>query len=140
MTATEQKTFNISQQGIGPSLTVAGSSIVLSGPMKVDLSLYRGDTARFRVKVRNEDQTDFDTTGALWDADIRLKEGDVTTITSFEITPVPGDPSMIEVFLPSDSSDLISSNCVYDIEMRLSEEVTTLIYGKISVTLDVSRP
>ena len=115
-------------------------ALVLSQPMKVDLSIYKGDSGQFRITVSDNFGSPVDLTGATWDGDIRLKAADTTVITNFDITPVAGDPSSIDVKLPATKSELLISACVYDIEMRRGEEVTTLIYGTIAVTQDVSRP
>lgn len=116
------------------------SSIVLSQPMKVDLSVYRGDSGGFRITVIDPVGMPVDLTGASWDGDIRIKAADTTLVTSFVITPVPGDPASIDISLTADSSELLNGVMVYDIEMREGETVTTLIYGSISVMQDVSRP
>lgn len=115
-------------------------AIVLSQPMKVDLSVYKGDSGQFRITVSDNFGSPVDLTGATWDGDIRVKAIDTTLITSFDITPTPGDISSIDVSLPASKSELLIGSCVYDIEMREGEVVTTLIYGTISVTQDVSRP
>jgi hypothetical protein len=119
--------------------TASSSAIRLSGPLLLNLQVYRGDSGRFRISVLNPDGSPMDLTGATWDADIRLKANDPTTITNFDITPVAGDPSSIDVILTPENSDLLSNNCVYDVEMTLGGEVHTLIYGAITITQDVSR-
>lgn len=142
---TQQRTFSsepkVQAQTVGPSTqAVTPSSIILSGPTKVDLSVYRGDSGRFRVSVTDENDVPIDLTGVTWDADIRLKANDTGALTSFDVTPVLGDPSSIDVSLSAESSMLLNSSCVYDIEMRAGEQVTTIIHGSIIITPDVSRP
>jgi hypothetical protein len=117
----------------------ASSNLMLSGPMKVDLSIYRGDTGSFRITVTDSVGAPVDMTGATWDGDIRTKVGD-PVITNFDIVPVAGDSSSIDVSLTSVKSEMLSGTCVYDIEMRLGTVVSTLIQGTITVTPDVSRP
>jgi hypothetical protein len=103
--------------------------------------VYRGDSGRFRITVTEPDEvTPVDVSLATWDADIRVKPTDTTALTSFDITPVSGDVSSIDVMLPPDKSILLNTNCVYDIEMTLAGKVFTIIGGKITVTQDVSRP
>lgn len=116
------------------------TSIILSQPYKVDLSVYRGDSGGFRITVTDPLGGPVDLTAATWDGDIRTKATDTTLVTSFEITPVAGDMSSVDVSLPAANSELLSGVMVYDIEMREGETVTTLIYGSISVIQDVSRP
>jgi hypothetical protein len=116
------------------------SKITLSKPIKVDIELYRGDSGSFRITVTDEFGGPIDISSATWDADIRLNVSSPTVITNFEIVPVGGDISTIEVVLPPENSELISTPCVYDIEMRMGTAVSTLVYGAITVTADVSRP
>jgi hypothetical protein len=122
-------------------MAVGPSSIKLSEPTKVDISVYRGDSGSFRITV-SEDVvgTPIDISAATWDADIRIKAIDPLTISNFEIVPVSGDTSSVDVVLSPENSELLSATCVYDIEMTLGGEVKTLIYGTITVTQDVSRP
>lgn len=120
--------------------TQMSSVVRLSGPLRIDLQVYRGDSGRFRITVLNPDQSPMDISGATWDADIRLKAESPDVITNFDITPVVGDPSSIDVSLTPENSSLLSNNCVYDVEMTLSPtEVHTLIFGSITLTQDVSR-
>jgi hypothetical protein len=114
-------------------------SITLSQPIKIDLKVYRGDSGRFRVTVRDPSGNPIDISTATFDGDIRVKATDVATITSFDIVPVAGDPASIDVMLSSTNSALLTGPCVYDIEMTLSGLVTTLVTGNIVVTQDVSR-
>ena len=114
--------------------------IKLSGPLNVNISVYRGDSGRFRITVYDIGGDPVDLTGATWDADIRVKASDVDVITNFEVVPVVDDPASVEVILSAENSELLPSTCVYDVEMRQLEEVHTLITGTITVTQDVSRP
>jgi hypothetical protein len=123
--------------GISPRDT--SGSITLSQPIKIDLKVYRGDSGRFRITVRDPSGNPIDISTATFDADIRLKATDATTLTSFDIVPVAGDPASIDVMLSAANSDLLTGPCVYDVEMTLSGLVTTLVTGSIAVTQDVSR-
>jgi hypothetical protein len=114
--------------------------VVLSSPMKVDLQVYRGDTGQFRLSVTDPNGNPVNLSGYTWDGDIRLKAADTAAVTSFTITPVVGDTSSVDVALTALESELLSGTMVYDIEMRKTGVVSTLIYGNITVTQDVSRP
>lgn len=114
--------------------------VTLSGPMKVDLAVYRGDSGQFKITVANTVGLPADLTGATWIGEIRDKTDDAIVVTTFDITPTAGDTASIDVTLPPAKSELLTSTCVYDIEMTLSGTVTTLISGGITVTNDVSRP
>lgn len=115
------------------------STIPLSGPMQVHLSVYRGDSGRFRITVMDIEGNPIDVSAATWDSDIRIKATDEETITSFTIVPVAEDTSSIDVILDATKSRLLTGSCVYDVEMTLNGEVSTLVYGNITVTQDVSR-
>lgn len=118
----------------------APSVVVLSAPTKVDLAAYRGDTGQFRITVTDTGGNPVDLSGSTWDGDIRVKANDPTVVTSFTITPVAGDTSSIDVILSATESELLTpGTLVYDIEMRKVGAVTTLIYGNLVVTQDVSR-
>jgi hypothetical protein len=116
------------------------STLILSSPMKVDLAVYRGDSGQFRITITDPFGVPIDLSTATWDGDIRIKAVDVDPVTTFDIAVAVDDPSAVDVSLPADKSELLSGVLVYDIEMREGESVTTLIYGTISVTQDVSRP
>ena len=144
--ANEQRSFFASPaqqlaptQQVAPSLQAVSSSIILSEPTKVDLDVYRGDSGRFRITVKDSVGAPIDITAATWDSDIRLNSTSPTVITNFDIIPVVGDPSSIDVVLTPENSALLTTNCVYDIEMAVTSTVTTLISGSIKVTQDVSR-
>jgi hypothetical protein len=119
----------------------APTVVVLSAPMKVDLAAYRGDTGQFRITVKDPGGNPVNISTYSWDGDIRLKANDPTVVTSFTITPVVGDTASIDVSLSVAEADLlVPGTLVYDIEMRSSGVVMTLIYGNLTVTQDVSRP
>jgi hypothetical protein len=129
------------QQLAAPSLQVAGTpaSIVLSEPLNVDLAVYRGDSGTFRISVKDAAAAPVNISSATWDADIRSNAASTSVITNFVLTPVGGDTSSIDVVLTAANSELLPSNCVYDVQMTLGGKVTTLVYGDITVTIDVSR-
>jgi hypothetical protein len=117
------------------------SVIILSAPMQVNLAVYRGDSGQFRITVADPGGNPVDMSGATWDGDVRIKATDPDPLVTFDITLVAGDPSSVDVVLTAENSELLTpNNLVYDIEMREGETVSTLIYGTITVTQDVSRP
>ena len=118
----------------------APTIVILSAPMMVNLAVYRGDSGQFRITVTDSVGAPVDISGASWDGDIRVKAADPILIASFDIAVVVGDTSSIDVFLTAEQSKLLIPNTVvYDIEMTEGEYVSTLIYGTINVTQDVSR-
>jgi hypothetical protein len=114
--------------------------VVLSGPLKVDLAVYRGDSGQFKITVSDYLGAPADVSTATWVGEIRDKTDDTIVVTTFDITPTPGDTASVDVKLTPVKSALLNSACVYDIQMTLSGNVTTLVNGAITVTADVSRP
>ena len=116
-------------------------TIKLSSPVKVDLSIYKGDSGRFRITLIPPAESDpVDISAAAFDADIRIEAADPVGISSFEVVPVDGDPASIDIILSATESENLPDHCVYDVEMRVGDEVSTIVYGSITVTQDVSRP
>ncbi len=117
------------------------ATLVLSDPTKADLVVYKGDSGRFRISfVAPEGDPPVDVSAATWDADIRLKANDTEILTSFDIVPVDGDVSSVDVILSAEKSEQLPKSAVYDVEMRLGGEVLTIIYGSVTVKQYVSRP
>ena len=116
-------------------------TIKLSSPVKVDLVVYKGDSGKFRITLIPPAESDpIDISAAAFDADIRMEAAFPDTLTSFEVVPVEDDPASIDIILSAEKSELLYDGCVYDVEMRVGDEVSTIIYGTITVTQDVSRP
>lgn len=136
----EQRSYRRSSFTTEPQAVVASTNVTLSGPMPLDLTVYRGDTGKFRVTVKNEDNSPADLTGATWDADIRSAAGNPIALTAFEVIPVAGDPSSVDVVLDKVNANLLTPGVLYyDVEMTLADEIVTLVAGKLTVTQDVSR-
>jgi hypothetical protein len=117
------------------------AAMCFTQPLLQDLCAYRGDSGRFRVEVTEPDGvTPIDVSAATWDADIRKDEDDVELAGSFVVEPVAGSPSMVDVILTAAvSATLSESPYVWDLEMTMGTEVTTLLAGGLTVTKDVSR-
>lgn len=116
--------------------------MVLTGPTEVDILAYRGDSGRFRITVTdNEDPPNpIDISGMTWDADIREKRNDAEILASFTVEPVSGQPQSVDVILTKENAALLPKKSYYDVEMNNGTSRTTLVYGKIEATEDVSRP
>jgi hypothetical protein len=128
-------------RAVAPYAQTVPSNIALSGPMRVNISVYRGDSGRFRLAIGDSLGAPIDVSTATWDADIRLQADDPSTITEFDVELVTTvtDNNTIDIILDAAKSALLPATCVYDLEMTLAGEVTTLIYGTITTTYDVSR-
>lgn len=116
--------------------------IPLSGPTEADILHYRGDSGQFRLTFTdNEDPPNpIDVSGMAWDADIRLKRNDEDPIAQFEVVPVVGQNNAVDVILTFEEARKLPKKCYYDIEMTDGDDVTTVIYGEIKSSEDVSRP
>jgi len=117
--------------------TVALAPITLSAPVQLDLAIYRGDTGHFQVHLTDSLGQPVDVSTATWDADIRLTADDTTTVGSFVITTV--DSATIDVAVDTALSEVLPPAAVWDLEMTNNGEVKTLLAGKITSTVDVSR-
>jgi hypothetical protein len=115
--------------------------MTLSDPTEVDILVYRGDSGRFRITVTDNETppNPIDISGMTWDADIRLKRNDTTVIASFTIVRVLGETNSIDVVLTKENAALLPKKSYYDVEMSDGTSVTTLVYGQINATEDVSR-
>jgi hypothetical protein len=114
----------------------------LTQPQILELCAYRGDSGRFRVTVTEADgTTPIDISSATWDADIR-KSADATVVAgTFTVVPVAAVTNAVDVILTAAvSATLDDSPYVWDLEMTMGTEVTTLLVGPLVVTKDVSRP
>lgn len=114
------------------------TNVTLSAPLAVDLVVYQGDSGSFRVTITDDLGAPFDVSAATWLAQVRPILSDPPT-TTLDVTPVVGDPSSVDVALSSTKSALITGNSVWDLQMTLAGEVTTLMGGAVRLTKDVSR-
>jgi len=119
-----------------PRPTATLPPIKFSQPQQLDLNIYRGDSGRFRVTVVDDQGLPYDVSDALWDCDIR-PDVDGSLVTSLTVTQV--DPATIDISLSAAQSAALTGNGVWDLEMSLNGEVTTLLVGRVVVTKDVSR-
>jgi hypothetical protein len=124
-------------------IPVRESSVVkkvcFTKPGNIDLCVYRGDSGRIRVRITDADGAPIDVSGATWDCDIRLTADSTTVLCSPDIEPVAGVTNAVDIVLTAADSAVLDDNCVWDLEMTLNGEVTTVLAGKVFVTDDVSR-
>lgn len=115
-------------------------AISFSDPAQLDLTAYRGDSGRIRVTVTDPGGAPVDVTGATWDCDVRVKADDTGVVFSFDVEPVAGETSQVDVVLTTENAALLPPTAVWDLQMTLAGETVTLLTGKVSTTSDVSRP
>ena len=113
------------------------TSVIISDPLPVDLFIYRGDSGRFRVAVTDPAGVPMDVSAATWDCDVRTTHDAVDVIVTFDVNPV--DATTVEVVVDALTSALLIDQSVWDLEMTLAGEVTTLMAGTVHVHKDVSR-
>ncbi len=126
-------------------------AIALSDPAELDLIGYRGDSGTFRVTV-TEGGAPLDVSTATWDCDVRGTP-DGAVLATMTVTPVAGMTNAVDVELTAEQSALVTMPndpdadpaaerppAVWDLEMTLAGETTTLLRGKVTMTPDVSRP
>jgi hypothetical protein len=111
-------------------------NIIVSKPDAADLVLYQGDTGAFRVSV-TDGTNPMDVSGATWRCMIRLSESPTDAIELL-VVPVALDTSSVDVYVEADNAALLTGNGVWDLEMDLSGNITTLLAGRVKVQLDVS--
>ena len=133
---------SISRAALGlplDAMTQMGT-ICFTQPEQLDLCVYRGDSGRLRVTITDADGvTPVDVSAATWDCDIR-ETVDGVQVGAMAVEPVEGTTNVVELVLtPTMSAALDNPPYVWDLEMQLNGEVTTLLAGNVTVTKDVSR-
>ena len=112
---------------------------VLAQPESLDLLMYRGDDGALRVTVTAPDGSPADVSGASWLCHVRAQADAAAILATLTVTPVPGDPSSVDVIV----SDTISRNlppaAVWDLQMTLGTTTQTLLAGSFKTSRDVSR-
>lgn len=130
-----------SQQAVEVAPLANLGEICFTDPARLDLCVYRGDSGRIRVTVTGAGGAPVNISGATWDCDIRKTVDAATTAGSMTVTPVAGITNAVDVTLTAAvSATLNDPPYVWDLEMRISGEVTTILAGDFTVTRDVSRP
>jgi hypothetical protein len=114
------------------------SNVIVSNPGHIDLVVYRGDSGRFKVTVKQSDGTPLDISAATWLCDVKSSPDADKAYTSFEVLPVAGDTSSVEVVISPDASTAIKVPAYWDLQMQAGTEVTTLLSGRVRLTRDVS--
>lgn len=122
-----------------PVRAPASGPVCFTKPGPVDLCVYRGDSGRVRVTVTDAAGLPVDVTTATWDCDFRISASNATVLVSPDIEPVPGVTNAVDIVLTATDSALLNDDCVWDLEMTLGGEVTTILAGDVRVTQDVSR-
>lgn len=125
----------------GPIISLAAvSGELFPQPQKFDITIYRGDTCRFRVSIVDDVGDPVDVSASTWDADIRATTETAAPLASFTVTP--HDASSVDLFLNAASSAALTTSAptaVWDLEMKTGTEVRTVLAGVVTIVRDVSR-
>jgi hypothetical protein len=138
MTATISRRAVLAPRAVLPA--AKGDPVCFTKPGVVNLCVYRGDSGRVRVRISDPEGDPIDVTTATWDCDFRSTEDDTVVLCSPSIEPVVGQTNAVDIVLTAADSAALDADCVWDLEMTLFGEVTTILAGKVLVTKDVSRP
>ena len=128
---------SVSPFGVTTGDLTGATDVVISDPLPVDIYIYRGDSGRFRVAVTDAAGNPLDISAATWDCDVRSTADAVDVIVTLDVNPI--DVNTVEVVIDSLTSALLIDQSVWDLEMTLTGEVTTLMAGTVHVHKDVSR-
>lgn len=120
---------------VAPLNAVAGSL-----PLQVDLTLYRGDDFFLDVEVTDSGGAPFDLTGYTAAAQIRAT-ADAADPPAASFDPVIAG-STIHLHLPhGEATGLPTPNGAWDVQITdATGIVTTLAFGAVTTTPDVTRP
>lgn len=135
-------TRTLSRSALAPRAELPLSKLApvcFTQPGSLDLCVYRGDSGRIRVRLTDPLGAPIDVSAATWDCDFRSTFDDTTVLCSPDIEAVPGQTNAVDIVLAPAMSAALDVDCVWDLEMTLSGEVTTVLSGKVLVTKDVSR-
>ena len=107
-------------------------------PGSYALTIYRGDTARWRFVFWADAQhsAPFDLTGATVKSEIRDKSGGAKIVP---LTCTITLPNEVEVVLDAQASGLVPAKGVWDLQFTWPNgDVRTMVAGAVSVTADVT--
>jgi hypothetical protein len=127
---------------IGPRAVLPPSSVdpvCFTKPGVVDLCVYRGDSGRVRVRVTDADGLPIDVSAAVWDCDFRATADATEVLISPTVEPVAGETNAVDIVITAEQSELLNEDGVWDLQMELAGNTTTLLAGRVLVTKDVSR-
>jgi hypothetical protein len=117
----------------------------ISDPQEVTIQAFRGDAGSFRIAIETivdeetEETAPLDISEATWLGQIRETEDSTEVLASFDFTLVEGEINMVDVKLTGEAAEVLLKKQRYDIQMTLSGDPHTVIYGKLLAGKDTSR-
>ena len=111
----------------------------MSNPANTSFNLWKGDTLRFTLSLKNSGSAYNIPDGTVFAA--AIKEKDTSTLYSMTASVTSASTGTVLVTLPATTSSTLSArkNWIYDVQMTDSASiVSTLLYGNIFVTDEVT--
>ena len=110
----------------------------MSMPANTSFQLWKGDTLRFSLSLQSSGSAYNIPVSASFKASVKEKNTSTVYDMNTEITSASSGTVLIT--LPAETSSLLTAkkNWIYDVQMTSSSIVTTLLYGNIFVTDEVT--
>jgi hypothetical protein len=104
-----------------------------------NISVYKGDTYTHSVTIKNSSNVAIDVSLRTYVAQIKESSAASASLLSFDIDDSNGANGVVVLSLTSNqTSTLKSGKYYYDLQETAGNVVTTLMYGNVSVTGDIS--
>lgn len=115
-------------------------------PVKQNLSIYRGDKFSFTFSIKDGNGVYIDKTGYTPTAQIRTSADDADVVVAFtaallDQTVAPG--AVILTLTAAQTAALAAGKYVWDVQLTNDADptdVTTYLFGDVTVTADVTKP
>lgn len=108
-------------------------------PDKVNLEIYQGDSFAAIVTVYNIDGSVADITGYTAQSQIRSDVADEDPTVEVEITALVSSPT-VTLNIPKTATVDLAGCYVWDLQLTSDTgEITTILYGNVKVTQEVTR-
>lgn len=107
---------------------------------EINREMFRGDTHTFTIQLLDKNKTPIE----LNDAFLSCKASNKDNIYVFQKTIGNGITQIKDGIYrfkinPSDTENIKCMDYIYDIEIKMNEDVFTIMYGKLKVREDVTR-
>lgn len=117
---------------------IQGGDTDMSMPANTSFQLWKGDTLRFSLSLQTSGSAYAIPSGTTFKAAVKEKN----TSNSYDmVTQITSSANgTVLITLPADTSSLLTArkNWIYDVQMTSASVVSTLLYGNIFVTDEVT--